>query len=210
MKEALREYGRTVAIFAAAGLVLSLLVGVLAGNPFGVMVLRALLFAVLFGGVGAGMQFVVRRYLPGLAGTEPSADAPSGEPVESTDADAKSGGSTIDIVLPEEPMPVEEAAAAAEEPLEELPGTGESLSAAPAAGTSSPAAAVAPASGGAAGLDFLPDIGSMETGEPAPRSAPPRRDRARPSDAARDVLERQDPAQLARGLRTMLKREERP
>ena len=48
MKEALREYGRTVAIFAAAGLVLSLLVGLLAGNPFGVMLLRGILFAIAF------------------------------------------------------------------------------------------------------------------------------------------------------------------
>jgi hypothetical protein len=213
VKDALREYGRTVAIFAAAGLVLSLLVGVLAGNPFGVIVLRALLFAVLFGGVGAGMQFVVRRFLPELATAEPSADAPADGSPE--DAETKSGGSTIDIVLPEEPMPAEEAGAAMEEPLEELPGTGDTQPAATeAGGTSSPKATTASgagaAPGGAAGLDFLPDIGSMQSGEPAPRATPPRRDRTRPSDAARDVLERQDPALLARGLRTILKRDERP
>jgi len=198
VKDALREYGRTVAIFAAAGLVLSLLVGVLAGNPFGIIVLRALVFAVVFGGVGAGMQFVVRRFLPGLSGAEPSADAPSDGSVRSEDADAKAEGSTIDIVLPEEPMPAEEAGAATAEPLEELPGTGET----PPASTG--------AAGGTSGLDFLPDIGSMQNGGPAPRAAPPRRERTRPSDVAHDVLARQDPAQLARGLRTILKRDERP
>ncbi len=65
------------------------------------------------------------------------------------------------------------------------------------------------------GLDALPDIGSIGSRGDAARSTA--RDtarfpgsRAKPSDAARDVLERQDPAQLARGLRTMLKRDERP
>jgi hypothetical protein len=102
-----------------------------------------------------------------------------------------------------------------EEPLEELPGMSDRQPAATEAGaTPAPVAAAAPGGkpGGAAGLDFLPDIGSMQNGEPAPRAAPPRRDRdrTRPSDAAHDVLARQDPAQLARGLRTILKRDERP
>jgi hypothetical protein len=206
VKEALREYGRTVAIFAAAGLVLSLLVGVLAGNPFTTILLRALLFAVVFGGVGAGLQYVVRRFLPELAGAPA---APTDPADASADAEGKGEGSTIDIVLPEEPMPSEEdAASTAAEPLEELPGTGEAPTSAAAPGGD---ARPAPADG-SAGLDFLPEIGSIDEGAPAPRAVPPRRDRdrTRPSDAARDVLERQDPAQLARGLRTILKRDERP
>jgi hypothetical protein len=198
VKDALREYGRTVAIFAAAGLVLSLLVGVLAGNPFGIILLRALVFAVLFGGVGVGMQFVVRRFLPGLNDAGPSTDAPSNGSVQPVDAEAKAEGSTIDIVLPEEPMPSAEAGAATVEPLEELPRSGDS------------APSATGAAGGTSGLDFLPDIGQLQNGEPAPRAAPPRRERTRPSDATRDVLERMDPAQVARGVRTMLKRDERP
>jgi hypothetical protein len=201
VKEALREYGRTVAIFAAAGLVLSLLVGVLAGNPFGTILLRALLFAVVFGGVGAGLQYVVRRFLPELAGAAAAQTAPGDAPA---DAEGKPEGSTIDIVLPEEPMPSEEdAATTAAEPLEELPGTGEVPPPAADGGRAS--------AGGSAGLHFLPEIGSIDDGAPPPRAALPRRerDRTRPSDAARDVLERQDPAQLARGLRTILKRDER-
>jgi hypothetical protein len=199
VKEALREYGRTVAIFAAAGLVLSLLVGVLAGNPFGTILLRALLFAVAFGGVGAGLQYVVRRFLPELAGGPVD---PTGPTDEAAGAEEKPEGSTIDIVLPEEPMPSEEDAAAGAEPLEELPGSGEAPS--PAAASAGPGGSAPP--DGAAGLDLLPEIGSIDEGAMAPRAAPPRRDRdrTRPSDAARDVLERQDPAQLARGLRTIL------
>jgi hypothetical protein len=212
VKDAVREYGRTVGMFAAAGLALSLLVGLLAGNPFGVMVLRAFLFAVVFGGLGAGMQYVVRRFLPEIAG------GTSDGPQEADGAAANPVGSTIDIVLPEEPSTVEKPAEGRDELLEELPGTGEAAGA-PAveelegvdngAGTE-PASGSPEAARGTGGLDALPDIGPIGTGGTARGS--PRRPgaRARPSDATRDVLERQDPAALARGLRTMLKREERP
>lgn len=212
MKDAVREYGRTVGIFAAAGLVLSLLVGLLAGNPFGVMLLRALLFAVVFGGIGAGMQYVVRRFLPEIAG------GTSDGPKDADGAGVKPEGSTIDIVLPEEPPTVEKPAEMHDELLEELPGTGEAAGA-PAVeelegvdndagtGPGSGSLEAAPRTGG---LDALPDIGSIGTGGAARGSPRMPGARARPSDASRDVLERQDPAALARGLRTMLKREERP
>jgi hypothetical protein len=223
VKDALREYGRTVAIFAAAGLVLSLLVGLLARNPFGVMLLRALLFAILFGGVGAGMQYVVRRFLPEIAGGEAAGPEGGG------DASVTPEGSTIDIVLPEEPVPVAEAPEGRSETLEELAGAGDADGTAPveeldgmdpvSGPEPAPAPAPAPRAEGRArsrdGLDALPDIGSLGTGGDDARSTTRNAarfpgSRAKPSDAARDVLERQDPAQLARGLRTMLKRDERP
>jgi hypothetical protein len=64
-------------------------------------------------------------------------------------------------------------------------------------------------------LDALPDLGSIGTGGDAARSTPRNAarfpgSRAKPSDATRDVLEREDPATLARAVRTVLKREERP
>jgi hypothetical protein len=223
VKDALREYGRTVAIFAAAGLVLSLLVGLLARNPFGVMVLRALLFAILFSGVGAGMQYVVRRFLPEIAGSEAAGPEGGG------DAAVKPEGSTIDIVLPEEPVPAAEAPEGRGETLEELPGTGEAIGdtvveeldgAEPVPGPApAPAPEPAPRVVGRArirdGLDGLPDIGSIGTGGDAARSNTRNATRfpgarAKPSDATRDVLEREDPATLARAVRTVLKREERP
>ena len=234
MKDALREYGKTVAIFAAAGLVLSLLVGLLAGNPFGAMIVRAILFAILFGGVGAGMQYVVRRYLPELAGRKASQAAGGG----GGEAEVRPEGSTIDIVLPEEPPPVGAAADERAEPLEELPGSGEGASAveeldgaelaADAAPPPTPAPAVPEGQPVRAkgGLDALPDIGPM-SGDAAPGSSRsgarfadafsrtpdartrPAGVRAKPADASREVLEKQDPAMLARGLRTMLKRDER-
>jgi len=199
VKDALREYGRTVAIFAAAGLVLSLLVGLLAGNPFGVMLLRGVLFAIAFGGVGAGMQYVVRRFLPELSG----GGSAQGEGTD--DAAVKPAGSTIDIVLPEELPSAEGAPEGRAETLEELPGTTESAG----------AAAVEELEGaesgpGRGGIDALPDIGPIDTGGGSARSATRLPGaRAKPSDAARGVLEREDPASLARAVRTVLKREER-
>jgi hypothetical protein len=214
VKDALREYGRTVAIFASAGLVLSLLVGLLARNPFGVMLLRAVLFAILFGGVGAGMQYVVRRFLPEITGGEA---APS---EGADDAAAKPAGSTIDIVLPEELPAAEGAPEARGEALEDLPGTVEAEAAAPVEELESaeggPGTDEAPAQnpgepvGGGGGLDALPDIGPVGTDGSAARS--PTRfpgARAKPANATRDVLEREDPASLARAVRTVLKREER-
>jgi hypothetical protein len=218
VKDALREYGRTVAIFAAAGLVLSLLVGVLARNPFGVTLIRAVLFAIAFGGVGAGMQYVVRRFLPEITAGG-AAESEGGD-----DGAVKPAGSTIDIVLPEEPVPAGGLPEEQGEPLEELPGTGDAAGATAVEELDGPETVPGPAPAPAQrvekparvrdGLDALPDIGPIGTGS-AERSAPRSTSRfagARPkaSDAARDILERQDPALLARGLRTMLKRDERP
>ena len=206
VKEVLREYGRTVAIFAAAGLVLSLLVGLLARNPFGIMLLRALLFAIAFGGVGAGMQYVVRRFLPELFGGGP-ADAPAADGPE-----AKPEGSRIDIVLPEEPLPAEGPGQDRAEVLEELPGTAEAAAVEELDAVEPVAEAVdGPAKRAARpgvhdGLDALPDIAPLGGGGEAVRTAGTR---ARPVDATRGVLEREDPASLARAVRTVLKREER-
>jgi hypothetical protein len=217
VKEALREYGKTVAFFAAAGLVLSLLVGLLARNPFGVMLLRAFLFALLFGGIGAGMQYVVRRFLPEIAGGEAAGTDSGGE------AAVKPEGSTIDIVLPEEPVPVVEELEGRAETLEELAGAGdadgstavEELDGAEAVPEPSPAPHVEERARNREGLDALPDIGSLgtigDTARSTARSAARYPgSRPKPSDATRDVLEREDPATLARAVRTVLKREERP
>ena len=66
MKEFIRAYGKLAGLFAAAALVLSFLTGILARNPIGTVILRAVLLAVLFGGLGVGLQFVVKRFLPEL------------------------------------------------------------------------------------------------------------------------------------------------
>ena len=203
MKDLLREYGKTVAIFAAAGLLLSLLVGLFARNPFGTMVLRAFLLGIAFGGIGAGLQYVVRRFLTGNGGSAAQADAgPSAE---------KSEGATIDIVLPEEPVPAVEPAEARGQPLEEIPAVGEAAEAETVEELADASAAPRPEAPAGGALDALPDIASVGSGADAPRGTPRFTGaRAKPSDATRDILERQDRALLARGVRTMLKRDDRP
>jgi len=232
VKEVLREYGRTVGIFTAAGLVLSLLVGFLARNPFGVIVLRALLFAIAFGAIGALLQYVARRFLPELFGGGERTEDVGGTADDA--AAARPEGSTIDIVLPEEPIPVAEGK---DEILEELPGTGDGAGAAaadeldaaePAAASGDGTATGAGSPRARGGLDRLPDIaplgGAVEDAREGRRGGSRFADeRARPldglagaaarrgraADVTRDVLEHEDPASLARAVRTVLKREER-
>jgi len=88
LKDLLGAYGKVGGIGAASGFLLSLLIGLFSGNPFGTVLLRALLLALLFAGFGIGAQVVLGRFLPEIAGV-PAA-----------------GGETapkkVDIVLPEE------------------------------------------------------------------------------------------------------------
>ncbi len=92
MKDFVREYGRTAAIFAAAALALSFLVGIFAGNPFLTVIFRAFLLAVAFSAIGVGLAFVVKRYLPELV--SPPTAAPA--------APEEAEGHSVDITLPEE------------------------------------------------------------------------------------------------------------
>jgi len=69
------------------GFLLSFLIGIIGGVLFGALILRALQWGLLFAFLGAALHYVISRFLP--------------EMLASTDA--KQGGSgSIDIVLPEE------------------------------------------------------------------------------------------------------------
>ena len=57
---------RIAGALAAFALVVTLLSGVFSGNPFGVVVLRALLGAVAFGALGLGVAWVLERFVPEL------------------------------------------------------------------------------------------------------------------------------------------------
>jgi hypothetical protein len=230
MKEFIRAYGKLAGLFAAAALVLSFLTGILARNPIGTVILRAVLLAVLFAGVGIGLQVVVRRFLPGLG---------DGKATPGGDADeAPASGSQVDIVLPEEnPLagaahasPAPDGAALLEEDLGEAgpggelgPGTdGDTLSPigpdgaetpAEAEGTLEPEADQQGPSPAAGGLDSLPDIGGLEQ-PPAgrgPRSRPARKSfsGAAVDEALRRMVEDEDRPTLARAVQTMVKRDEK-
>lgn len=86
---------RYVKIAAPAGigaLILSVLVGLIAGVSFGTVLVRALASAALFGGAAVGITVVVERFIPGLVDGE----APSKADVE---ADSATAGSRVNIVV---------------------------------------------------------------------------------------------------------------
>ena len=83
MRDFFSSVWKIAAGFAAGAFVLSLLIGLIAGNPFGIALSRAFLLALVFAALGAGLRGVVKAYLPELtagaaaaAGTPPSADLP--------------------------------------------------------------------------------------------------------------------------------------
>lgn len=68
---------RTALIAAAAGFGISLLLGLIAGNPFGIILLRSLLSAAGLGGAVFGIGLIIRKFLPELVArsdTDPAAE----------------------------------------------------------------------------------------------------------------------------------------
>ncbi len=96
MKDFLGEYWKSASAGAAGAFLLSLLVGLVTRNPFGVVFARALLLAMLFAGLAAALQYLVRTHL--LEAAKEGVAAPTGG-VDT--ADDRRGG-RVDIVLPEE------------------------------------------------------------------------------------------------------------
>jgi len=259
VKDFVRDAWRIAAACAAGAFVLSLLIGLIAANPFGIALSRAFLFALLFAALGVGLRAVVKAYLPEVMG--------AARPAPGAEAPASAG--TVDIVLPEdeglqreafqgagrgagsagaedEPTEVLDAADAeepsqaearalgelAEELGEELPQAEGGEAADGAARESGRPSVAAPIGGEEAEevqpedelprsvanvdtgeLDALPDIAELEppsgqkSGPAArvPRSAVGQT----PEDAVRNLLSNEDPAMLARAIRTALKKDEK-
>ena len=68
--------------FAGFGAVVSLLAGIIGGNPFGVILLRLFLSTLVCGGLGLGINLIVNKFLPELSATPPIPRADSGEEVD--------------------------------------------------------------------------------------------------------------------------------
>ncbi len=85
-------FNRKISIYTfTGGFVLSFLIGIISGNPFGVVIFRSLFSGIIIGGVGMGIIFVFKKYFPDLMGEEVKEEINS-----------KEMGKNIDIVLPEE------------------------------------------------------------------------------------------------------------
>ncbi len=253
MMEFVRQSWRTAAAFAAGAFCLSLLIGLIAGNPFGVVLLRALLLAAVFAALGTGLRLVVRTWLPELAGKQAGASAGASAGGDSTAAPSRADGSTgsrVDITVggeegaaqpsyaeAVEPLSAQEMGAEAAEPvgpeadvspadaaaLGELAGE---LADARPDGTQGDLEEAPPADAvpdmddlpetlegeggpGLRRLDSLPDIAVQEEAVPKPASRSRRPRTAAPDEALKETVGRQDPATLARALRTVLKKDEK-
>ncbi|MFW6228161.1 MAG: hypothetical protein ACOC2V_01775, partial [Alkalispirochaeta sp.] len=97
----MERYVRIAVPPALAGLVLSLLVGMIAGVGFGTALFRGVISGVVFGAGAVGIVVLIERLLPGLA-TPPdeSGHAPPDRSA-AADADVSSGG-RVNIVVEEE------------------------------------------------------------------------------------------------------------
>jgi len=234
VKDFFRDVWRIAAACAAGAFVFSLLVGLIAANPFGIAFSRAFLLALLFAGLGVGLRAVVKAYLPEVMG--------AARPAADSEAPAEAG--TVDIVLPEDetlqrevfqgPLGAPgraESEGAEEEPAEVLDAAdGEEPSAAEARAIGelaeqlgdelAPAEEVQPedelprsvSDTDAGALDALPDMAGLEP-PPGHRNGPaarvPRAGGRTPEDAVRNLLANEDPATLARAIRTSLKKDEK-
>ena len=260
MKDFVRDAWKIAAACAAGAFVLSLLIGLIAANPFGIALSRAFLFALLFAALGVGLRAVVKAYLPEAMGTARAAPG-AGSPLPAGTVDivlpedeglqretfqggaGRGAGSTgaedeptevLDAADVEEPSQAEARALGelAEELGEELP-TAESGEAAAEGARESGRPSIAAPIGGeeaeevqpedelprraadadAGELDALPDIAELEP-SPGQKSGPaarvPRSAVGRtPEDAVRNLLANEDPATLARAIRTALKKDEK-
>jgi hypothetical protein len=243
----IRENWKIAAVFAAGAFILSLITGLVAGNPFGVVIFRALLFGVVFAALGAGLRYVVKKFLPELL-TQSTA-----KPVAAPPDESARRGTKVDIVLPEESPPLQDlygAEARGAQGSEAEPETMEALEGEPGEGDAPQTEAEAAALGelaselaeelppeegqetleaaegtdagealegdvgagqGDTDVDSLPDIANLETSdEPEEKGrSSSRRKAGTPEDAVRGAVSGQDPATIARAIRTVLRRDEK-
>ncbi len=163
---------------AVTGFVLSALAGFIAGNPLGIVLFRAVLMAILLGGLASVLAIVLGRFLPELEDSL-SAESPGGEASNMVDitvgeqgeqlnpfAQAASDGATDESQVPDfllsgRPGPEEDLAAPREAGA--FPGEAESS---PGRLPESPPKATKPATQSAqgahahssGGLDVLPEL----------------------------------------------------
>lgn len=190
------------------GFALSLLVGIIGGVTFGALVLRAFLWGVVFGALGGACYYVISRFLPELiGGAAQPAPADTGE--------------NVDIVLPDENPHAsqDEPSEFAEEldsesrdsadsdemveEVEEAPPGEQSRARRSSAAENDGFFSEVNDRGGVA--DELPEFGSeADTFGSAPSMPRPRKDKG----AANDVLGA-DPEEVARAIRTVLKKDQK-
>jgi len=73
---------------AAAAVVFSLIAGIFGGVPFGLILLRMLIGGIIFAGIGAGIGFVLHKFVPELFDTPEDSEDETGANIDITVDDA--------------------------------------------------------------------------------------------------------------------------
>jgi len=216
--------------FAGFGAAVSLLAGLLGGNPFGVILLRLILSAGVCGGLGLGVNLIVKKYLPELSASPPIAQSDSGVDVDividedislSGEGEEQQSAESVESAQQIEPAEEEESAELMESVDEEETSVGIAqgseepeediltLEAADSQPSQTPAEFLP---GGATSevpdfedLDTLPDVDQFSpvAEDSAPPSKPSRR-----NSHVEEVVRDQDPENLARAVRTFMKKDQ--
>jgi hypothetical protein len=218
------------AIAAGIGALISLIAGLAGGNPFGRVVLRMLFSILLAGALGAAIQYVLRRFLPELGSKAEGESAPSvdiviedelplGEPGPEARAVAGAPPLFAEVEQPafagrepafaaleqEAPLGREPALAAVEMPEEREPALAEAVSEeqfGPLETLAGPEEEM-PSEGS---LESLPDMGGLG---PSASAGGTGRFRGELAEAQVDSLVKgQDPAILAKAVRTFLRKDQ--
>jgi hypothetical protein len=210
------------AIFAGIGALISLIAGIVGGIPFGLVLVRMLFSVLAAGAVGLSIQYVLRRYLPELGGRTAAESSPAvdivieddlafgGPDRDSKDEQVASPLAAVEPQPVEEPLPESgleleaplEADSLVEEAVEPLPESSGEEESGPL--EMLPDADESMFQEGS--LDSLPDIGGAAPPTPARRAGTFRGELA---EAQVDSLFKgQDPASLAKAVRTFLKKDQ--
>lgn len=194
--------------FAAFSALVSLLAGIIGGNPFGVIVLRLVLSAVVCAGLGLIVNVILKKYLPELSATPASAEAGTGEEVdividedipieveglvqEEAEPEGERTEEEAELILDEEGMDGESVELETLEPSDEQTLDSTAVPLAPVTDFED--------------LDTLPDIDQFN---PAAEESPTAPKESRRNARVEEVVKDQDPENLARAVRTFMKKDQ--
>jgi len=216
--------------FAGFGAAVSLLAGIIGGNPFGVILLRLILSAGVCGGLGLGVNLIVKKFLPELSANPPIQQTKSGEEVDividehiplAEEAEGEQVSEPAEPAEWTEPVEATEIAelgslASEEEARIDVPEEVEdseedvlTLEDADSEEQLTPEEYV-PGSAAAQVADFedldtLPDIDQFN---PAAEQSEPPSKPSRTNSKVEEVVRNQDPENLARAVRTFMKKDQ--
>jgi hypothetical protein len=201
--------------FAAFGALVSLLAGIIGGNPLGVIVLRLVLSAVVCAGLGLIVNVILKKYLPELSATPASVEVETGGEVdividedipvevealvqEEAGPEGERTEEEAELILDEEGMDGESAE------VKVLPEEVETLESSNEQTLDSTAVPLSPVTD-FEDLDTLPDIDQFN---PAAEESPTTSKKSRMNAQVEKVVKDQDPENLARAVRTFMKKDQ--